>query len=141
MRNIDLAAVEKFFTQSLPITGNINIEPKMRVSLADIMPRPFMEESNLGITIKVNRDGAAVMKGDQLVGSIGRLNELVILKDYRGKGIAPALITAWAEANPWYIPLGQMPRTAAGAAAYRKAWQQSLQQFYTAMTTPSTTST
>jgi GNAT superfamily N-acetyltransferase len=130
MRNIDLAAIEKFFVSSLPIVGNIATEPRLRPDLNNVAGLPFMTESDLGLTVLVNKNGAAVMKGTDLVASIGRLNELVVAKEYRGKGIASALIVAWAKANPWYIPDGQMPRTAAGAAAYKKAWD-SLKPFYT----------
>jgi GNAT superfamily N-acetyltransferase len=132
MRNIDLAAIEKFFTQSLPITGNIAIAPKLRSDLEALVGMQFMPELELDLTIRTSRNCAAIMKNNQPIASIGRLNELVVAKDYRGKGIAPALIIAWAEANPWYIPEGQMPRTANGAAAYKKAWD-SLKPFYTSL--------
>lgn len=82
------------------------------------------------LEFRINRSGGVLLDGNEVVGSIGRLNELAVMPEYRGRGLAVKMIILWAMANPWYQPRKIVYRTQHGAAAYREAWNTVLKDFY-----------
>lgn len=108
---------EEFFTK--PRINEKMHEPPLR----DPTKRGTPEEDHRdGLKLRRDEHGAALYENGELVASIGQLRDLVVRADQRGRGLGADLIVAFVERNPSHEPKHLPVRTAAGAAAYQKAW-------------------
>ncbi len=114
-----MVTLAQFFTEPEIVPDFEPQRPQPRRSLASVAPEPFM-----GLSAKVGPNGAQVWDGDRLVASIGRLDHLVVLPEYRGRGIATALVKLWYQRNPGFRPKRIAKRTALGAEVYARAWRE-----------------
>jgi len=122
----DLELVKRFFTEPRMTDKAIQIAPHMRKSLAEDAKSIALD----GLEFRVNRNGGVLLDGERVVGSIGRLNKITLDVEYRGRGLAVAMIKHWAMNNRWYVPSDVVMRTQNGATAYRRAWEGGLADFY-----------
>jgi hypothetical protein len=95
-------------------------DPSMRVR-SSIMKEPeipFLKK----YTARLGPNGAAVWDGKKLIASCGRLRDLIVHEDYRGKGIGTELVVQWRLKYPELDVKHQPVRTEGGAKTYKKAF-------------------
>jgi GNAT superfamily N-acetyltransferase len=112
------ATAEHQFFNDARIVPDFDAKPRERGSLKDVPAEPFMSH----FTVKLSRFGGAVYDGTKLIASIGRLNELVVDKDYRGQHIGTNLVVAWRQKFPDEVVTDTPIRSAAGDAVYKRAY-------------------